>query len=65
MIKTSPIGIAELAARLSLPIAWIKTEAQAGRLPHLKVGRKWLFNQAAVEAMLSDRAKGEGVRHGK
>jgi len=65
MKSTSLVDIAQLAARLRLPIAWIKSEAQAGRLPHLKVGRQWLFEQAAIEAVLADRARSEGVHHGK
>lgn len=52
----SPIGVAELAARLKLPIRWIKVEAKAGRLPHLRVGRRLLFNLDAVNAALARRA---------
>jgi excisionase family DNA binding protein len=58
MQDLSPIGVAELAARLRLPIRWIKAEAKAGRLPHLRVGRRWLFNEAAVRACLHVRASG-------
>ncbi len=62
MKDSSPIGIAELAGRLGLPISWIKAEAREGRLPHLRIGRKWLFDQDAVLRALSVRVKGEGVR---
>lgn len=44
------------AARLGVPAAWLRAEAHAGRVPHLRVGRRLLFNTAAVEAVLSDRA---------
>jgi excisionase family DNA binding protein len=60
----SPIGVAELAARLRLPIRWIKTEAKAGRLPHIRVGRCWLFNEEAVRAYLAARAGREGISNG-
>jgi excisionase family DNA binding protein len=63
MNDTSPIGIAELAARLKLPIRWIKVEARAGRLPHIRVGRLWLFNESAVRSALAVRAAREGVAH--
>lgn len=60
----SPVSIAELSRRLQLPIRWIKAEALAGRLPHLRVGRRWLFNEVAVRAFLAQRAAREGVRDG-
>lgn len=47
------------AARLGVPAAWLRAEAHAGRVPHLRVGRRLLFNTAAVEAVLSDRAAQE------
>lgn len=56
MKMTSPIGVAELAVRLRLPIRWLKSEAKAGCLPHLRVGRRWLFNEDAVRAKLLERA---------
>jgi excisionase family DNA binding protein len=61
MNDSSPIGVAELAARLRLPIRWIKAEAKAGRLPHLRAGRHWLFNKQALLTHLTDRASREGV----
>jgi excisionase family DNA binding protein len=65
MNPTSPIGIAELAGRLRLPIRWIKVEAAAGRLPHMRVGRRWLFNEQAVRQHLAERAAREGVARAK
>lgn len=65
MTDHSPIGVAELAARLRLPIRWVKTEAKAGRLPHVRVGRRWLFNELAVRAHLAARAAREGVGRGE
>jgi excisionase family DNA binding protein len=56
MNTSSPIGVAELAARLRLPVRWIKSEAKAGRLPHLRVGRRLLFNLEAVSETLARRA---------
>jgi excisionase family DNA binding protein len=63
MNRASPIGIAELAARLGLPVRWIKSEAKAGRLPHMRVGRRWLFNEQTVRDCLTARAGREGVTH--
>lgn len=49
-------NLAGLARRLRLPMDWLRTEADAGRLPCLKVGRRRLFNLGAVEAALAERA---------
>jgi hypothetical protein len=50
------VSLNRLAAELHLPRNWLKQEAQAGRLPCLRVGRRLLFNVAAVEQVLADRA---------
>jgi hypothetical protein len=42
--------------RTYLPRNWLKQEAQAGRLPCLRVGRRLLFVAAAVEETLAKRA---------
>ena len=64
MSHTTPIGIAELAARLGLPVHWIKSEALKGRLPRLRVGRRFLFDEAAVRESLVLRAGTEGLATG-
>ena len=56
METNSLYTVRELATKLRLPVGWLKTEAQASRLPHLKVGRKLWFNLSAVEEALSKRA---------
>ena len=50
------LSLARLAARLRLPREWLRDEALAGRLPCLRVGCKLLFNPAAVEQALAERA---------
>lgn len=50
--------------RYGLTFDWLKTEAEAGRLPCLRAGRRLLFDADAVEAALIARAgqdRGEGV----
>jgi excisionase family DNA binding protein len=52
----------ELAQVLKLPEHWVKAEADAGRLPHLRIGKRYLFNLNAVVAVLAERAaSGRGV----
>lgn len=42
-----------------LSAAWFKREAEAGRIPHFNAGRRMLFDAAAVEAALLERAARE------
>lgn len=56
------IPLRRAASRLGVPIAWLKQEAEAGRLPHLKIGRRFVFNLAAVEVTLLERASGNAER---
>ncbi len=50
------VNVHGLARRLRLPAAWLRDEAEAGRIPSLKAGRRRLFNVEAVEHCLLDRA---------
>jgi hypothetical protein len=52
----SLLSLPRLALKLRLPCEWLHQEALAGRLPCLKVGRRFLFNAAAVERALAERA---------
>jgi excisionase family DNA binding protein len=61
---TSPlVSLLNLAKDLNLPQAWLKSEADAGRLPHLRVGKRYRFNRDAVIRTLAERAAsgGKGV----
>lgn len=49
-----------LANRLGLSVAWLRAEVDAGRLPHLKAGKRLLFCVEAVRGHLIHRAS-EGV----
>lgn len=53
------LSLPALAEALKIPQRWIKAEADAGRIPHLRIGRRYRFNRATVVAVLSRRA-GEG-----
>ena len=55
---TQLVSVRGLANRLRLPVAWLKAEAEAGRIPSLRAGRRLLFNATAVERALLDRAAG-------
>lgn len=53
------LSLRHTATRLGVPAAWLRSEAQAGRVPHLRAGRRILFNPAAVERVLLERANRE------
>ena len=64
-METQLLNLIGLANRLRLPANWLKQEADAGRLPCLKVGRKRRFNLTAVQAVLAKRAAEEWVAREK
>src|SRR5262249_23686613 len=43
--------------RFGLSLAWLKAEAEAGRIPCFRAGRKLLFDPEAVEQSLLQRAR--------
>ena len=56
------LSLPALAEALKLPQGWIKAEAEAGRLPHLKIGKRYRFNHdAVVRALAARAAHGEKV----
>lgn len=49
-------NVQSLARRLGLPRRWLVAEAEAGRLPVLRVDGKLIFNIEAVRRVLAERA---------
>lgn len=65
MTTNTPVRLLELAREVRLPAGWLKREADAGRIPHLRVGRTRLFDLDSVRRVLSERAaNSEGVPRG-
>lgn len=53
------------AAHLGLPVAWLRREADAARLPCLRAGRRRMFDIDAVAAALAERQRaGAAGEHG-
>jgi len=46
-----------MASRLGVKTAWLRSEAAAGRLPHVKAGNLYLFDPKTVERVLLERAQ--------
>jgi hypothetical protein len=54
----APETLNQLSRRLKLPARWVRREAEAGRLPCLKVGDTFLFSPRAVDEALLKQAEG-------
>lgn len=65
-MKNDPslLSLLDLAEALRLPKTWLKAEADAGRIPHLRIGKRYRFNREAVVAALSARAASEAGKAG-
>jgi excisionase family DNA binding protein len=50
-----------LARLLRVPASWLREEAEAGRLPHVRAGRAFLFHYPTVKQLLTARASREGT----
>lgn len=48
------------ARRLRVPYAWLRAEAEAGRVPCLRAGNRVLCSPDAVERVLAERASRSG-----
>jgi excisionase family DNA binding protein len=56
-----------MARRLRVPVNWLRAEAEAGRIPHLRAGTAFLFDADAVERLVMERVRvagPKGVQHG-
>lgn len=49
------LSLNELAERMGLPLAWLRREADEGRLPCLRVGRRRMFDPDLIRRALADR----------
>lgn len=53
------LPLARMARRLRVTGAWLRDEADAGRVPCLRAGTRYLFAPEAVERVLAERAANE------
>lgn len=51
------ISVKALARWLKVDADWIQSESEAGRLPHVRAGRDYLFDPDRVEQILLERAQ--------
>lgn len=59
MIEESkkPLCLGAMARRLRVPATWLRAEAEAGRMPHLRAGSALLFDPEVVERIVFDRLR--------
>ena len=50
------LSLPRMARRLGVTQQWLRDQADAGRVPNLKAGRRYLFNAGAVEQALAVEA---------
>jgi hypothetical protein len=55
------IPLHSAAPKLGVPAAWLKREAEAGRVPVLMAGRAFMFNVEQLKTSLMERAKANGA----
>ncbi len=50
------LSLGRMARRLGVTQRWLKKKAEAGELPHLRAGNRYLFSSSAVESELTKQA---------
>jgi len=53
------LPLRRMAARLGVPSNWLKQQAEAGKVPGLQAGNRWLFVPDVVGPIVSAMAAGE------
>lgn len=52
-----PLYLGAMARRLRVPTKWLRAEADAGRIPHLRAGSALLFDPEIVERIVFERLR--------
>jgi excisionase family DNA binding protein len=50
------LSLSRLARRLGITQQWLRAQADAGKIPCLKAGNRYLFNPVAVQEALAAKA---------
>jgi excisionase family DNA binding protein len=54
------LNVKQVAAYLQLKESTVYTWAQEGKIPAIKIGRRWQFRRSDIEAWLEDQARSMG-----
>lgn len=58
--RKRPVPLSLAARYCRVKPSWLKAEAEAGRLPGLNAGDRWLFDLPQLEHALAERVRMEG-----
>ncbi|MBX3408125.1 MAG: hypothetical protein KF869_15325 [Phycisphaeraceae bacterium] len=53
----APLNLGAMARHLRVPANWLRAEANAGRIPHLRAGSALLFDPEVVKRIVFDRLR--------
>jgi hypothetical protein len=56
-VETELLSLTRAARRLGVPARWLRAEADAGRVPCLRAGMRYLFELNALREALARRAR--------
>lgn len=59
------LPLRKMAARLGVPCAWLRERAEAGEVPALRAGNRWLFREDAAREAVVSMAAPEAMKGGK
>ena len=59
---TNLLPLRAMARAARVPATWLRAEAEADRIPHLKAGARMLFHAPTVERILLERASRAATR---
>jgi hypothetical protein len=51
------VPIRTSAARIGVPLAWLKKEVESGRIPAIRAGRQWLIHLERAREIIAKQAK--------
>jgi len=51
------VPIRTSAARIGVPLAWLKREVESGRVPAVRAGRQWLVHLEKAREVIAKQAK--------
>lgn len=60
-VRKNLLKVGAMARAVGVPVRWLRTEAESGRIPCLKAEKIYLFDADVVIGLLAKRAR-EGVR---
>jgi len=51
------VPIRTSAARIGVPLAWLRREVESGRVPAVRAGRQWLVHLERAREIIAKQAK--------